>query len=284
MKPFGLAHLTLGTPPTESIAAAHSAGFAALGIRIAARRPQEPFPTPIIGVPERIQAIREQARDAGVTIANVQAYQFYPDTRWEDVQPVIATTHALGVPVIVAYSFDPDEARFLDIFARYCEAARAADIRIALEFLPYSRIRDLAGALDLIARSGATNAGVLIDVLHFVRSGGQARDLRGVDPRRIGYVQLCDARRITTPMTEAELQAEARTGRLPAGAGELPLFELLDALPEDVDVEYECAPAVRAAWSTLEKAEAAQADADGFLRAYTEHRARLPRGSPATGA
>ncbi|MEO5699265.1 MAG: sugar phosphate isomerase/epimerase [Casimicrobiaceae bacterium] len=284
MKPFGLAHLTLGAPPAESIDAARAAGFAALGIRIAARRPQEPFATPIIGAPDRIRAIREQARDAGVTIANVQAYQFYPDTRWDDVQPVIATTHALGVPVIVAYSFDPDEARFLDIFARYCEAARTADIRIALEFLPYSRVRDLAGALDLIARSGATNAGVLIDVLHLFRSGGQPSDVRNLDPRRIAYVQLCDARRITTPMTEAELQAEARTGRLPAGEGELPLFELLDALPTDIDVEYECAPAARAAWSTLDKAQAARADADRFLRAYVEHRARAPRSSPATGA
>ena len=280
MKPLTLAHLTLGAPPAESIVAASAAGFAALGIRIAPRRPQEPYPVRIIGVPEAARALRRQARDAGVVISNVSAYQFYPDTRWEDVQPVVATAHELGAPVIVAYSFDPDESRFLDVFARYCEEARAAGVRIALEFLPYSCIRNLESALDVIDRSGASNAGVLIDALHLDRSGGHPRDIRPIDPKRIAYVQLSDARGRSRPSTEAELMTEARTARLPAGEGDLPLFDLLDALPEDVEVEYEVAPGDRAAWSPVEKARAARADADRFVRAYLEHRALVSRSAP----
>ena len=129
MRTFTLAHLTLGAPPAESIAAAKAAGFGALGIRIAPRRPDEPYPVRILGQPDTIRAIRQQARDAGVIISNVQAYQFFPDTRPEDMQSVVETTHALGAPVILAYSFDPDEGRFLDRFARYCEQARDAGIR-----------------------------------------------------------------------------------------------------------------------------------------------------------
>jgi sugar phosphate isomerase/epimerase len=214
----------------------------------------------------------------------VSAYQFYPDTRWEDVQPVVATAYELGAPAIVAYSFDPDEARFLDVFARYCEEARAAGIRIALEFLPYSRIRDLHGALDIIDRSGASNAGVLIDALHLDRSGGHPRDIRRIDPKRIAFVQLCDIHRRSGPVSEAELMTEARTARLPAGEGDLPLFELLDALPQDMEVEYEVAPASRATASPVEKARAARADADRFLRAYREHRDRTSRGARSEGS
>ncbi len=284
MNPFTLAHLTLGAPPSESIAAASAAGFGALGIRIAPRRPDEQYPVRVIGEAETIRTIRAHAQDAGVRISNVQAYQFFPDTRWEDMQAVIATAHALGAPVILAYSFDPDTAHFLDMFVRYCEEADAAGIRIAVEFLPYSRIRNLDAALDIIARSGAANAGVVIDALHLDRSGGHVRDVRRIDPRRIALAQLCDIRQSPRPTSEADLMTEARTARLPPGEGDLPLFELLDALPQDMEVEYEVAPASRAAASPLEKARAARVDADRFLRAYREHRERLSRDAGSTAA
>src|SRR5205085_3511516 len=136
--------------------------------------------------------------------------------------------------------------------------ARKANIGITVEFMPYSQVRDLSSALRLLDRAGAPNAGVCLDVLHLHRSGGSVADLAHIDRRRIALVQLCDAQRRELPMSDAELMAEARTGRLPAGEGELPLFDFLDALPEDVEIEYELAPASRAALSPLEKARAAR--------------------------
>jgi len=277
VRPFNLAHLTLSAPAAASIDAAKAAGFEAIGIRIAPRRPDEPYPAQVLGAPDAIRAINRQASEAGVTIANVQAYQFFPDTRWEDMQAVIDTTHALGVPTILAYSFDPDGARFLDRFGRYCEEARKANIGIAVEFMPYSQVRDLSSALALLDRAGAPNAGVCLDVLHLHRSGGSVADLTDIDRSRIALVQLCDAQRRDLPMTDAELMTEARTGRLPAGEGELPLFDFLDALPEDVEIEYELAPASRATLSPLEKARAARADLDRFLADYRRHRNALTR-------
>ena len=274
MRPFNLAHLTLSAPPDASIDAARAAGFQALGIRIAPRRPDEPFAPQVLGATDTIRAIRQRASDAGVRIANVQAYQFFPDTRFEDMQAVIDTTHELGVSTILAYSFDPDQTRFAERFAPYCEEARKADIRIAVEFLPYSQIRDLSDALALLDRIGAPNAGVCIDVLHLHRSGGSVADVERIDPRRIALVQVCDAHRRESPMTDAELMTEARTGRVPVGEGALPLFDFLDELPDDVEIEYELAPAERASWTPFEKARAARADLDRFLPAYREHRER----------
>ena len=103
------------------------------------------------------------------------------------------------------------------------------------------------------------------------------RDIARVDPKRMALVQLCDARRPTKRMSETELMTEARTARLPAGEGDLPLFALLDAIPPDIEIEYELAPADRAALSPLEKARAARADLDRFMPAYLEHRASTSR-------
>ena len=215
-------------------------------------------------------------------LPGVSAYQFYPDVTWEQVAPVIEATHALGAPTIVANGFDPDLERFSAMFARYCEAASAAGIRVALEFLPYSGVRTLDAAMHVIANSGADNAGVLLDALHLERSGGTPRDIARIPAKRIAFAQLCDAKRMSGPRSDEALLQEARTARLPAGEGELPLFDFLDALPPGLEIEYEVARADLAERSPLEKALFAAADAARFMERYEAHRAGGPRAASAS--
>ncbi|WP_051244181.1 sugar phosphate isomerase/epimerase family protein [Azohydromonas australica] len=282
LKHLTLAHLTLGTTPLQTIEAAAAAGFGAVGLRICARRPGEPFDTPVLGVPTMVRQLRQRASDLGVRLSNVSAYQFYPEVGWDDVAPVIDTVAELQVPIIVANCFDPDTARFTDVFGRYCERAAQAGIRMALEFLPYSGVRDLATACRIVASVGTASAGLLIDALHLDRCGGGPQDLRGLPAERVVFAQLCDARRPDGPMTDAELLAEARTARLPAGTGALPLFDFLDALPPGCEIEYEVARADMAQRSPLEKALAAAADASRFMERYSRrHHAAVTEGTNA---
>ena len=273
MKSLTLAHLTLSTTPAETIAAAARGGFGAVGLRICGRRPGDAFATPDIGHADMQRALRQQAADAGIRLSNVSASQFYPDVTWDDVAPAIDATQALGIPTLVANCFDPDEAAFTALFARYCEAAAAAGIRVALEFLPYSGVRNLAAALRVVNGCGAANAGVLLDALHLDRSGSTPADIRAMDPAKIVFAQLCDAKKLSGPRTDDELLQEARFARLPAGTGELPLFDFLDALPPGLEVEYEVARVDMAERSPLDKALAAHDDAERFMAAYALHRA-----------
>ncbi|MFO1398914.1 MAG: sugar phosphate isomerase/epimerase [Burkholderiales bacterium] len=273
MRPLTLAHLALGTTPEATIEAAAAAGFAAAGVRICARRPGDPFAgEPLLGRMREARELRGRTADLGLRVSNVSAYQFYPDVGWDDVAPAIDVASALGAPIIVANGFDPDLARFTDLLARYCADAHEAGIRIALEFLPYSAVRDLETALRVVMQTGAPNAGVLVDALHLDRSGATPADIARIPPARITFAQLCDARRWSGPRTDALLLTEARTARLPAGEGELPLFAFMDALPPDLEVEYEVARADLAQASPREKARQAFADAQRFMAAYDEHR------------
>ncbi len=274
MKSLTLAHLTLSTTPAETIDAAAQAGFGAVGLRICARRPGEPFATPILGDASAAQALRQRASDRGIRLSNVSAYQFYPDVTWEHVAPVIDTTHALGIPTVVVNCFDPDESRFLALFAKYCAAAHAAGMRVALEFLPYSAVRTLGASLQVLERSGAANAGVLLDALHLDRSGASPSDIAAIPPGKIVFAQLCDAVKLSGARSDAELLQEARTARLPAGEGELPLFDFLDALPPGVEIEYEVARMDLANRPALDKAQAAHEDARRFMDTYTKYRQR----------
>ena len=275
--PYTLAHLALSAQPGETIEAAGVAGFAAVGIRICARRPGEPWASPLIGDASAIRAMKRTIADAGVRLSNVSAYQFYPEVTWDHIAPVIDTVAELGAPIIVANSFNPDEPRFVALLARYAEKAAAAGIRIAVEFLPYSRVRNLDQTLRVVAATGAPNAGVLLDALHLDRSHGTPDDIARVAPERIVFAQLCDAKKLAAPLSDEQLLQEARTARLPAGEGDLPLFDFLDALPSGIEIEYEVARADMSAASPVEKALAARRDADRFLERYEAHRTAAAR-------
>jgi len=141
-----LAHLTIGSSPLDTIEAAAGAGFGAAGLRICGRRPGDAYEASILGAPDKVRELKSRAAGLGVRLSNVSGYQFYPDVTLGQVAPVIAATAAIGAPVIVANGFDPVEARFTELFARYCELARQGGIRVALEFLPYSGVRNLEAA------------------------------------------------------------------------------------------------------------------------------------------
>ncbi len=275
MKNLTLAHLTISSTPSATIDAAADAGFGAVGLRICGRRPGDPFAEPVFGNDKAIQGLKQRAADKGIRLSNVSAYQFYPDVTWDDIKPAVEATEGLGASILVVNCFNSDESQFVDLFARYCEAAAKAHIRVALEFLPYSAVRNLSDALRVVERSGAHNAGLLLDALHLDRSGATAADIAAIDPARIVFAQLCDAKKLIGTRTDDELLQEARFARLPAGTGELPLYDFMNALPAGLEVEYEVARIELADRSPLEKAQAAAQDAARFMAAYEASKARV---------
>ena len=56
-------------------------------------------------------------------------------------------------------------------FARLCERAAAAGLRVDLEFLPWTIVPDLRTALQIAREADQANAGVMLDCWHFYRGG-----------------------------------------------------------------------------------------------------------------
>jgi sugar phosphate isomerase/epimerase len=88
---------------------------------------------------------------------------------------------------------DADQSRTIATFTRLCEAARPLGLKAMLEFIPFCQTKTLAAAVRVVSQSAQPNAGVLVDVLHPMRSGASPDDLRHVDPALLDYRQLCDA-------------------------------------------------------------------------------------------
>jgi sugar phosphate isomerase/epimerase len=80
------------------------------------------------------------------------------------------------------------------------------------------------------------NFSLLIDSMHFFRLGNTVGELAVMDPKMIGYAQLCDAPWASRFDTYIE---EALYERMAPGAGELPLAAFVQMLPADVVVSLE---------------------------------------------
>ena len=264
MSTLSLGYLTIAeATPSGIVAAAGRGGFHATGARITGHRPGDAGPE-LVGNRDATAALRGAMRDFGVAIANISTYRFMPDTRPGDYDAVLDTMAELGVPVMVANCFTPDEGLAVANLAAVCARAAPLSIRIALEFIPVSNVKTVGQAAAMMARTGMANAGLVVDALHLQRSGGTPADVAAVDPALLTAVQLCDAP-LTAP---ADLYAEMRGGRLNPGEGELPLFALMDALPSGIEIEAEVPHAARAGLPAEQRARLAYDALQAFLVGY----------------
>lgn len=262
-----LGYLSLDAAPADTVDAAAAAGFGSVGIRITGRRIHDDY-TRVIGNPAAIRDIKDRLAGGGVRLSNISAYHVFPDVTPDHLERVVDTAAELGAGIIVANSYNPDEGRFLELYARYCELAAAHGIRVAIEFMRYSAIKTIGDVSRVVSASGQPNAGYLIDPLHLERSGGTAADIAAVDPARIIFVQLCDATRTSGEPTIDELRTEARTGRLFPGDGDLPLHDFLDAIPPGTEVELEVPRPENAGLPLAERAAIVRDRCAAFLSAH----------------
>lgn len=106
---------------------------------------------------------------------------------------------ALGVPtLVVAADFarevaDDDYSRGVAALAEVAELARAANVRLALEFQKTSRFcASLDTAIALVAQAAAPNVGVCLDLFHYYTGPSKFEDLGYLTPANLAWVQACD--------------------------------------------------------------------------------------------
>ncbi len=174
----------------------------------------------------------------------------------------------LGVPRVNICSIESDHSRNIDQFAQFTQMAKNRGLTALIEFLPATAVGDITAACALLAAAGQGHAGLMLDAMHFFRSGGTITALQSLDPALIAYAQLCDVPRDGGAQSYAD---EARYNRLCPGDGALPLAEFLAALPINcpigleipmrdkavakVNAEARLRPAIEAACRLLDKAK-----------------------------
>jgi sugar phosphate isomerase/epimerase len=256
MRPISLAHLTvLDTTPPELVSVAAAAGFRTVGIRLTA--------TPSVGIPPydvlhdgpMLRETLARLADTGVSVLDTEFLRFEPDRAVGVPEGFLEVSARLGARNILVMSAEPQEARTMERFCELCGQAAVYGLHVNLEFAIYTGVKTLTHAADVVMRSKQPNASVLIDALHFSRSGGLPPHVADVDPSLFRYAQVCDAAPdMPRPDDTPALIREARTGRLLPGEGALPLQALVAALPDDLPLAIEAPCQATAQLPALQRA------------------------------
>jgi sugar phosphate isomerase/epimerase len=196
--------------------------------------------------------MRRLVEDAGLRVTDVDACGDWlpPATSSDDLPPMFRSiwsrfdffdaAEAMGAGTVVAAALTPDVPTHdaaVAGFARLCDDAAERGLRVALEFMPFSGIPDLETAWSIVRDADRPNAGLVIDVGHFTRSGCGEESLRSVPPERVFSVQLSDG----PAEPPDDLRAEAMFGRLLPGEGQFRIAAILDLLA-DMGVRADVGP------------------------------------------
>jgi len=234
----------LGLPPAEFVALAADLGCRSIGIALEPIVRAKSYPP---------WSLREDAglrrdmvgalRRHGVSIQLGEGFLVWPDKNIRGAGADLDLMCEFGARQVNILGLDPDRGRTFDQFAIFAELAEDRGLDATLEFMPGLCIGDLETAVSAVRHVGKQNFRVLIDAMHFFRSGSKVAQLAAVDPQLIGHVQICDVPLMSAGLSYAD---EARFARLPPGAGELPLLQLLAALPAHASIGIEVPMLARA--------------------------------------
>jgi sugar phosphate isomerase/epimerase len=214
---FTLHGTTAPSPPRftfeERAAAAGAAGFHGLGIITDAYEAER-----AAGVTDA--DMRAMLDDHGVVIAELDFLRDWsaePDQteRVEHARALEdaawAMADAFGARVVnVGEPAEPETFSSLHIvierFAALCDRAAAHDLLVAIEFLPWTGIPDVATAAAIVRGSERPNAGINADSWHYYRGTPDESTLRGIADRVfIQQVDDADATPVGTLMEDTWL-------------------------------------------------------------------------------
>jgi sugar phosphate isomerase/epimerase len=226
--------------PIETIRAAEAGGFDAVGLWVE---------------PENWDAAttrecRAALTYSGLELLDVEVIWIKPDSDLAMHKRSIDIGAELGARNVLCVSSDPDPEATIYALAALCEHAAPLGMRVALEFGLFTEVKSLAAALTILDAVEHPARALLIDPIHVDRSGTTPEDLKAVPASLLPYAQFCDAPgERPDPNDFDAIIIDAIDLRRQCGEGDLPLKDMLDAMPPAIPLSIELrSRALREGW------------------------------------
>jgi sugar phosphate isomerase/epimerase len=250
-----------GRPADAIVRAGAAAGFDSVTLRVI--EPKDGDHGQLVYDASARRSVRQLMDDLGISLLDVEVVRLRPKMRLDLLLPALDAVAELGARHVLTVCEDPDAERSVSALVAFARECTARGMRSVLEFMRFSECRSFEQAMRLamLARvEGADDVGVLVDALHLERSGGtvdQVAVYAADFPEMFPYVQMCDAPLLPPHGGVNEIRDEAVFRRLLPGDGELPLEQLLAALPPGIPVCIETPVAALVSRPDGERAAAA---------------------------
>lgn len=240
-KPARLAldHITVvDATPLQLADAAFEAGFDAICPFLHSLDVMSAMPTYDMVTDLALRALFiEQLETLNLQVDVVYPFTLSKRTIVSEFKDTLACAKEVNASFANVLLYDRDAESRKGNFARFCDLAQGFGLRTVVEFYPASQIRNLEEAFQLVASIGdPTVAGINVDILHVLRSGGAIADILAIPPEYIAYAQLSDGPAHGTPDF---LESEASEERMLPGNGDFDLHAFLGALPNECRTSIE---------------------------------------------
>lgn len=190
--------------------------------------------------PATTRAIRAQARDAGVPLLDCEVAWIMPGPPDPWLTELVHIAAELGARNLLCVSSDPDMAATTAKFQTLVDAAKGTGVRVNLEFGLFTEVKTIHMARAILEQVEGEAKALLVDTLHWARSGGTAEDLKAIPREWLSYCQPCDAPAQAPDTSNFDaIIDDAINRRMPLGQGGLPLAAMVDALPDHLPLAIE---------------------------------------------
>lgn len=228
----------LGVPELNGaklVDAAAQAGFRFVSIFAHAPTPEMQVDE-VVGDLGKRQEMLARMKETGVGLLNLECFNLTPEADTESFRRALECGAALGARTATAIVWEnADRADALTKYQRTCDMAAEHGIRVNVEFFAACRsLYGIAAVRDFVRDAGRTNGGIVLDILHLMRTSGGLLGLDGIDPDMVGSIQICDG--LAKPPVDALDEA---LNRMLPGTGEFPIRAMLDWAPADLVIGVE---------------------------------------------
>jgi len=219
----------------ELVRTAARAGFEFVSIFAHSPLPDMPVDAAITDDEAR-QAMKHAMAETGVRVLNLECFNLAPGLDPASFAVGLECGAELGATTATAIVYEnPDLAEALSLYRRLCDMAAEHGIRANVEFFATCKsLRSITEVADFVRRAGRRNSGIVLDVLHLMRTSAGLAGLAQIDPEVIGSIQVSDGMLAPPADLEAEL-----TNRLLPGRGEFPLVEIISRCPAGLPLGIE---------------------------------------------
>lgn len=235
---YSLAHLTvLSLAPPQVVEVAARAGYRYVGLRATRVTPDEVL-YDLAHDRVLMQETKARLSDTGIEVLDLELFRMDPSLEPESFIPVLEAGAELGARHIIAQLPDPDRERATARFAKLCDLARPLSIFVSLEFPHWTETGNLADAAKVVRAVNRSNAGILVDMLHFGRSDSTLEELAKLPRKWFRFAHVCDAAKEVPPTMEGIIRT-ARDERDFPGEGGIDVRGILARMPQNIPYALE---------------------------------------------
>jgi sugar phosphate isomerase/epimerase len=235
---YSLAHLTvLSLAPPQMVEVAARSGYRYVGLRLNRVTTEEPL-YDLAHDRALMNETKARLADAGMEVLDVELFRMEPALDADSFMPILDAAAELGAKNIIAQLPDSDRERATSRFARLCDLAKPLGIFVSLEFVHWTETGSLSAAAQVVKAVGRSNAGILVDMLHFGRSDSSIEDLARMPPDWFRFAHVCDAAK-EVPATLAGMIRTGREERQFPGEGGIDVRGILASMPPDIPYALE---------------------------------------------